>query len=451
VKKPRANWVIATETFRLKLADIHAMLRPRHSSIRVLLSVRTYAHKPKGPRQWPETNPVKHLRQKELEEYSGWKKVLAPSSSDHTRKVRQNIAVQRMKEARHALDPVKLAMDSVIRKLKREHYTYCRGCGVRLQRTDPTKAGYIYVVKDSARERDQKHKDIQKARKDEDVVKVQSILLRVDDATRKKLENTPPEMEDAIAALEKFEKEKKENPEVLFDPELEKGQKQRSICRRCHDLIYHSDPLNHLITKIPAPPNSIDSVMQRIIKDTDDPETGPPLIVHVIDIADFPHSFIPFSVPFPKSKVIFAINRSDLVGERSKSMGHVRGYMQQQLERLVREHKLYIPAYEVVATSGYKKWGSKDLIEAIYNLRSKNSSVYFVGRSLLHVANNRKYKRGKVNLDRKYDRSQRTIHVTEENEHVQTGNANNFRVPAHDARTSRYTNEPLPSEEQLSH
>jgi hypothetical protein len=123
--------------------------------------------------------------------------------------------------------------------------------------------------------------------------------------------------------------------------------------------------------------------MQKIREDNQDP-ANPPLIVHVIDIVDFPLSFVPFEVP-PNSKVIFVLNRADAFCPRSAAMGRLLPYFENNIATALRDAGMTIKNYRIHATSAKRGWGTKELLSRIFQIRNAQSNVYFIGISLVQL------------------------------------------------------------------
>jgi hypothetical protein len=124
---------------------------------------------------------------------------------------------------------------------------------------------------------------------------------------------------------------------------------------------------------------SIQSIMHQIQKVNLDPE-NPPLLVHVLDVVDFPLCFIPFHPP-ANWKVLFVINRADALCERASSMGHLRAYFKRQLPQVLKESGISLENFDVIPFSAKKGYGISHLQERIFQLRNAESNVYFLGIS----------------------------------------------------------------------
>ena len=149
-----------------------------------------------------------------------------------------------------------------------------------------------------------------------------------------------------------------------------------NLCRRCHELTYHSNPMKDVLKVLPVP-KTIDEIIDEIKKDNTDPE-NPPLIVHVLDLADFPLSFVPFTIP-EGSKVLFVVNRADMLCPRGSKMPFIRHYFEQELKSYLKKAGMEVPTIEVVPMSAEKGWGAEAVILRIFQLRNKESNVYLIG------------------------------------------------------------------------
>lgn len=163
--------------------------------------------------------------------------------------------------------------------------------------------------------------------------------------------------------------------------------KSAPLCRRCHEITYHSNPLLPQIGSLP-PSKPITQILSEIASQNRF-RSNPPLLIHVLDVADFPLSFIPFAPP-RGSKILYVINRADVVCERSSSMGHVRTYFREELERILKEEGIRGMdtgergdrgeiGVEVHPVSALKGWGIKELLARIFQLRNAESNVYLIG------------------------------------------------------------------------
>lgn len=171
------------------------------------------------------------------------------------------------------------------------------------------------------------------------------------------------------------------------------------LCRRCHEITYHSNPILPRKGSLPTS-KPITQILSEIASRTRS-FSNPPLLIHVLDVADFPLSFVPFAPP-RGSKVLYVINRADVVCERSSSMGHVRAYFREELVRRLEEEGIRGGdvedgnrserggiggnrgdrggiGVEVHPVSALKGWGIKELLVRIFQLRNAESNVYLIG------------------------------------------------------------------------
>jgi hypothetical protein len=301
----------------------------------------------------------------------------------------------------------------------------CSGCGITLQSANIDSPGYAYTSKLATADRRR------------DWVKKMTYNKIFDDA----IENLDVELVAKLANARKVVKEpeegkyqdfgrSEEDDEIFLEDEFldsevdaEQGQHERrerkaeygdkmttafselrvrrrpaptidskrpKLCRRCHLVTYHSNPLNNTRLKLPIP-QKINAILHEISATNRDPE-NPPLIIHVIDVVDFPLSFIPFNVP-GSAKVMFVINRADSLCERSSSMAHVRTYFERQLPFTLKDAGVDLGRYEVHPVSARKGWGVKALLDRIFEIRKAESNVYLIGTRLLAMyINGRTYK-----------------------------------------------------------
>lgn len=98
-------------------------------------------------------------------------------------------------------------------------------------------------------------------------------------------------------------------------------------------------------------------------------------------------SFIPFEAP-RGWKVLYVVNRVDVVCETSGRMGRVREYFRDELERTLRDGGIRMGGdegkgigVEVHPVSALKGWGVKELLARIFQLRNAESNVYLIGTS----------------------------------------------------------------------
>ncbi len=161
------------------------------------------------------------------------------------------------------------------------------------------------------------------------------------------------------------------------------------LCRRCHEITYHSNPILPRTGSLPSS-KPITQILSEIASQKRS-SSDPPLLIHVLDVADFPLCFIPFAPP-RGSKVLYVINRADVVCERSSSMAHVRAYFREELERRLKEEGIREGeaeggnrgvkrgiGVEVHPVSAVKGWGIKELLARIFQLRNAESNVYLIG------------------------------------------------------------------------
>ena len=289
----------------------------------------------------------------------------------------------------------------------------CSGCGITLQSEDINKPGYVYTKKHATRERQKAYiKKLKDNKIFDDAIEKADVELVAKLANTRHVVKEPEEGKyEDIGRYEEDDEMFPEEDEFL-DSELdaEQGHRERrghkaegddkitteisklwirtkprpaidakrpNLCRRCHLVTYHSDPLNNTRLKLPIP-QKINEVLHEISATNRDPE-NPPLIIHVIDVVDFPLSFIPFKVP-RIAKVMFVINRADSVCERSSSMAHVRAYFKQHLPLTLKNAGMDLNTYEVHPVSARKGWGVKGLLERIFQIRNAENNVYLIGK-----------------------------------------------------------------------
>jgi hypothetical protein len=310
---------------------------------------------------------------------------LRPQSSNQTafQVIRSYTQTTRQKEIKLTKRGIESSFRPHPSNVRRGNKRLCSGCGIPLQDKDPKQPGYIYKKKDADR-------DKAKAWKTKLANQVYDrVLLQVDQEMLAKLSNTyikieqMKEEEGCRNAMDKkveadFNLEDIERPSTSpkLDLEQDPSSNKPNLCRRCHEITYHSNPLRDAISHLPTP-QSITSILTQIQKTNLDP-TNPPLLIHVLDVVDFPLSFIPFT-PLPNSKVLFVINRADSVCERASSMGHVRAYFKRQLPLILKEHGISLEEFDVHPVSAKKGYGIKELRERIFQLRNAQSNVYLIG------------------------------------------------------------------------
>jgi len=158
----------------------------------------------------------------------------------------------------------------------------------------------------------------------------------------------------------------------------------KPLCLRCHEITNHSNPLAHQAPVLP-PPRPISHTLTQIHTHNHDP-LHPPLLIHVFDIVDFPLSFIPLDPP-RGGKVLYVVNRADVLCERPGHLGRVRMYFKREIERILREQKgMFVEqgdrggiGVEVHPVSALKGWGIKELLARMFQLRNAESNVYLIG------------------------------------------------------------------------
>ena len=123
-------------------------------------------------------------------------------------------------------------------------------------------------------------------------------LREVDQETLAKLSNPTEKVKQVEEREKDLGKEEDDVQPISLDtmdynpiPPKDTLSNKPNRCRRCHELRYHSNPLPHTSKFLP-PPQSFSSILSNIQKTNTDPE-NPPLLVHVIDVVDFPLKFYP--------------------------------------------------------------------------------------------------------------------------------------------------------------
>ena len=150
-----------------------------------------------------------------------------------------------------------------------------------------------------------------------------------------------------------------------------------NLCFRCHEIIYHSRPTPLGPTPLPPSP-SLPVLLSSVAKTNPDPNK-PPVYVHVIDVADFPLSFVPFQ-PLGGGKVLFVVNRADAMCERASSMGFLRVYFKREIAKILTDEGIVLEnEIEVHPVSAKKGYGIEALLNRIFQLRNAHSNVYFIG------------------------------------------------------------------------
>jgi hypothetical protein len=264
--------------------------------------------------------------------------------------------------------------------------THCSGCGVLLQFDDMRKAGYALKVRGKTRLRVNDVFD--------------DLMQEVDETLQAKLQNTTQTLKELEeqGEVELRREEQEEDPiddddgligEATRTPVLNKARiplahlptkikERKPLCQRCHQIIFHSNPLNNTLPDYKIH-KTISPIIQNIRETNHDPE-NPPLLVHVLDVADFPLSFIPFHVP-DRSKVIFVVNRVDILCPRSSAMVRLQPYFRREIAAAMKDSRMSIRDYEIHPMSAKKGWGTKYLLERIFQLRNAKSNVYVIGTS----------------------------------------------------------------------
>jgi hypothetical protein len=271
----------------------------------------------------------------------------------------------------------------------------CSGCGIPLQNEDNRKPGFIYRKKDADRDRALAWK-----KKNFDDI-YNAVLEEADETIAAKLANTNESLHqmkfrEAREEAEKNEVCPEQRPQPTSLPEVKPSSipprdplsNQPNVCRRCHEITYHSNPLPHTTGKYLAP-QSIEFILNNIHQTNKDLE-NPPLIIHVIDVVDFPLCFIPFNPPW-KAKVLFVINRADSMCERASKMGFFRPYFQREISLAlskagISQEKVITEVHPVSAKKGY---GIPALLKRIFELRNAESNIYFIGTYVLEYEDNR--------------------------------------------------------------
>lgn len=270
------------------------------------------------------------------------------------------------------------------RTVPKTNPTVCSGCGITLQDKDHTKPGFIYRRSGTSRSPSK----LWPARDAAHAV-FDQVLKEVDELTLTKLLNVDPNVQEPeVRQVENGEKDDREQsnevassiPDTTMNLDSttsrDDGFKIQSLCRRCHELTYHSNPLLHTMEYLP-PPKTMSAILDDIRAANHDP-ANPPLLIQVLDVADFPLCFVPFQPP-PNSKVLFVINRADSVCERASAMGHVRAYFEYNLPKALKDAGMDIKSFEVHPVSAKEGYGIKRLLERILQLRNAESNVYLIG------------------------------------------------------------------------
>jgi hypothetical protein len=270
--------------------------------------------------------------------------------------------------------------------------THCSGCGVALQFDDNKKAGFAYRQKDPA------EGTVERWRKRQSINDVfDDVMKDLDESMLAKLRNTQDNLKDLESKeqvkLRREEEELMEDEDEEFDEDIEshdspklvdaiathKIKDIKPLCLRCHEITFHSNPLNHTLQNLPVH-QSIDTIIKNIRNTNRDP-SNPPLLVHVLDVADFPLSFIPFDIP-TGSKVLFVVNRADILCSQSSALARLRPYFKTQIAKAIQDNNMSIRDYDIHPISAKKGWGTKELLNRIFQLRNAESNVYFIGTFL---------------------------------------------------------------------
>jgi hypothetical protein len=282
---------------------------------------------------------------------------------------------------------------------------HCSGCGVPLQFQNDQKPGYAYQSKPQSNAARERYLTRQHANG-----VFEDVLQDVDETILAKLNNTTPVLKEAEEERQVQLRREEEDLEKLdedegagFDPntidavddasrdDLNKTyiklphkpkpiKYHKPLCLRCHEITYHSNPLNHTLSTLPIA-QTISNILTSITTTNTDPD-NPPVLVHVLDVADFPLSFIPFEVP-RRGKVLFAINRADVLCPRASAMARLRPWFKTEVGKVVAEKGMEGWDGEVYPMSARKGWGIKEFIARIFQLRNRESNVYFIGTSPL--------------------------------------------------------------------
>jgi hypothetical protein len=263
----------------------------------------------------------------------------------------------------------------------------CSGCGIPLQTADPSKPGYVYnktaATKDRARAWEAKYSNQVFDRVlRESNESIREMLINVENEV-KELDLKKGEFAEELGEQRDPSSTEKYEPEIGplgIPPERNYLSKRPMLCRRCHELTYHSNPLKNQESGLPPPPH-IEEILTNIMR-SNLAISDPPLLVHVIDVVDFPASFIPFQVP-SHVKVLYVINRVDTICERSRSMAHVRKYFENNIPIILEEKGIFKQKYEIHTVSARKGYGIKELTQRIFALRNEYSNVYFLGTPIL--------------------------------------------------------------------
>jgi hypothetical protein len=255
--------------------------------------------------------------------------------------------------------------------------TRCAGCGIRLQTTDPRYAGFLYEkgpeLPPKSKEKGKKGRRKTAGLPDDDVY--ESVAQTVDKDIQEKLINWNVTHEETPLS---YTESAGGDPEDHPDPD------GRNFCVRCHQLSHHTDPMTESITAFPLS-KDMNEIINDIKRKNQDPE-NPPLLVHVLDIADFPLSFVPFSIP-EHSKVIFVINRLDLLCHQGSMTLGLREYLKKLLPSLLDKARMQVPSFEILPISADKGWGIKELIARLNQLRNKESNIYLIGTYPFRMTN----------------------------------------------------------------
>lgn len=265
----------------------------------------------------------------------------------------------------------------------------CSGCGILLQNKDPAAPGFVYRKADN-------DKDRAKEWKPKLANQIYNAVLEdADKEMVSKLANTDIKVKEMEEEVRQRSSQQDDEEELDIEPRRsfvlheidannirsrDPSSNKPNLCRRCHEITHHSNPLNHTISHLPSP-QSIQSILTQI-QSTNPDLTNPPLLIHVLDIVDFPLSFIPFHPPPPNSKVLFVVNRADAICERASSMGHVRAYFKRELPVRLKEAGISLDSFDVLTVSAKKGYGIRELRERIFQLRNAESNVYFIGTPL---------------------------------------------------------------------
>ncbi|OLL25349.1 Arginyl-tRNA--protein transferase 1 isoform B [Neolecta irregularis DAH-3] len=176
--------------------------------------------------------------------------------------------------------------------------------------------------------------------------------------------NLPPEIREKILPLDQTQ--------LDYEPRKKKRSENYPVCERCHSLRHHA----RLPSDAVVPPEPLPSASSQASFFTEIRKSHNPLVIHIVDVMDFPMSVIKDieARAGSKTRVIYVVNRIDAIQKERRDDKKLLRYFQTELPILLGRRWV-----KVLCVSAEKGWGIRELADLITLHSSGSTDVYFVG------------------------------------------------------------------------